>query len=177
MARRTSNAVTGRRPRSDAGRPSAGRRTRVALLPRRAQPRRSLALMRSDLCASTVAGSRYGLTVASRVVSLVRRLGLATTASSVGSQPCSPPRRAIGQSRKSVTSGMGGPPAGSRLLTHLPQIGKARHRVIRYRAFSCPSWARTRTLLIQSRQHNPPNSSNLQPFTRARVTRCWSLLK
>ena len=25
---------------------------------------------------------------------------------------------------------------------------------------------------IQSRQHNPANSSNLQPFTRARVTRC-----
>jgi proline iminopeptidase len=40
----------------------------VALLPRLAQPRRSLALMRSDLCASSVDGIRYGLTVASRVV-------------------------------------------------------------------------------------------------------------
>ena len=40
----------------------------------------------------------------------------------------------------------------------------------------CPSWARTRTLLIQRGEHKPLNSGNLQPFTRARVTRCWSLL-
>jgi proline iminopeptidase len=40
----------------------------VALLPRLAEPRRSLALMKSDLCASNVDGIRYGLTVASRVV-------------------------------------------------------------------------------------------------------------
>ena len=41
---------------------------------------------------------------------------------------------------------------------------------------SGPSWARTRTLLIQRGHQNHPNSSNLQPFTRVRVTRCWSLL-
>lgn len=40
----------------------------VALLPRLAQPRRSLALMRSDLCASNPDGIRYGLTISSRVV-------------------------------------------------------------------------------------------------------------
>ena len=40
----------------------------------------------------------------------------------------------------------------------------------------CPSWARTRTLLIQRGHHNQPNSSDLLPFTRVRVTRCWSLL-
>ncbi len=40
--------------------------------------------------------------------------------------------------------------SNSHSYTHLPQIAKARHRIIRYRAFSCPSWARTRTLLIQS---------------------------
>ena len=34
----------------------------------------------------------------------------------------------------------------------------------------------TRTLLIQRGRWNTLNSSNLQPFTRARVTRCWSLL-
>ena len=39
----------------------------------------------------------------------------------------------------------------------------------------CPSWARTRTLLIQRGHYNHPNSSNLPPFTRVRVTRCWSL--
>ena len=39
----------------------------------------------------------------------------------------------------------------------------------------CPSWARTRTLLIQRGRCNPPNSGNLQPFTRVRVTRCRSL--
>jgi hypothetical protein len=37
---------------------------------------------------------------------------------------------------------------------------------IRCGAFSCPSWARTRTLLIQRGRYNQPNSSNLQPFTR-----------
>ena len=42
--------------------------------------------------------------------------------------------------------------------------------------FSCPSWARTRTLLIQRGRRNRLNSSNLLPFTRVRVTRCWSLL-
>jgi hypothetical protein len=41
---------------------------------------------------------------------------------------------------------------------------------------NCPSWARTRTLLIQRGQWNTPKSSNLLPFTRVRVTRCWSLL-
>jgi hypothetical protein len=35
-------------------------------------------------------------------------------------------------------------------LTHPPQIGEARYQIIRHRASSCPSWARTRTLLIQS---------------------------
>ena len=40
----------------------------VALLPRLAQPRRSLALMKSDLCASNLDGIRYGLTISSRVV-------------------------------------------------------------------------------------------------------------
>ncbi len=40
----------------------------------------------------------------------------------------------------------------------------------------CPSWARTRTLLIQRGRCNHPNSGNLQPFTRVRATRCWSLL-
>jgi hypothetical protein len=34
----------------------------------------------------------------------------------------------------------------------------------------------TRTLLIQRGRCNRPNSSNLLPFTRVRVTRCWSLL-
>ena len=33
----------------------------------------------------------------------------------------------------------------------------------------CPSWARTRTLLSQRGGHKPPNSSNLQPFTRLGV--------
>ena len=45
---------------------------------------------------------------------------------------------------------------------------------------SCPSWARaeggqlrpTRTLLIQGGRRNQPNSSNLQPSKRVRVTRC-----
>jgi hypothetical protein len=41
---------------------------------------------------------------------------------------------------------------------------------------SCPSWARTRTLLIQRGRCKPLDSSNLLPFTRVRVTRCWSLL-
>jgi hypothetical protein len=41
---------------------------------------------------------------------------------------------------------------------------------------SCPSWARTRTLLIQRGHQKPRNSSNLQSFTRVRVARCWSLL-
>jgi hypothetical protein len=36
----------------------------------------------------------------------------------------------------------------------------------------CPSWARTRTLLIQRGRGEPPNSSNLHAFTRVRVTRC-----
>src|SRR5688500_18113903 len=48
---------------------------------------------------------------------------------------------------------------------------------------SCPSWARaegdllgsSRTLLIQRGLGTTPNSSNLQLFTRVRVTRCWSL--
>ena len=40
---------------------------------------------------------------------------------------------------------------------------------------SCPSWARTRTLLIQRGRDNQPNSSNLLTFTRVRVTRCWNL--
>jgi proline iminopeptidase len=40
----------------------------VALLPRLAEPRRALARMRSDLCASDKAGIRYGLTVTNRVV-------------------------------------------------------------------------------------------------------------
>ena len=40
---------------------------------------------------------------------------------------------------------------------------------------SCPSWARTRTLLIQRGRCNHPNSGNLQPFTRVRATRCRSL--
>ena len=40
----------------------------------------------------------------------------------------------------------------------------------------CPSWARTRTLLIRRGRYNQPNSSNLLPFTRVRVTRCCSLL-
>jgi len=31
-----------------------------------------------------------------------------------------------------------------------PQIDEARHDVLSHRASSCPSWARTRTLLIQS---------------------------
>ena len=37
-------------------------------------------------------------------------------------------------------------------LTELPprQMGEARHQLDQCRAFSCPSWARTRTLLIQS---------------------------
>ena len=34
---------------------------------------------------------------------------------------------------------------------------------------SCPSWARTRTLLIQRGRCNHPNSGNLQPFTRVRA--------
>jgi hypothetical protein len=34
----------------------------------------------------------------------------------------------------------------------------------------------TRTLLIQRGRSNRPNSSNLPPFPRVRVTRCWSLL-
>jgi hypothetical protein len=41
---------------------------------------------------------------------------------------------------------------------------------------NCPSWARTRTLLIQRGQRKHLNSSNLQAFTRVRVTRCWSLM-
>jgi hypothetical protein len=41
---------------------------------------------------------------------------------------------------------------------------------------SCPSWARTRTLLIQRGRGNQPDSSNLLPKMRVRVTRCWSLL-
>jgi hypothetical protein len=41
---------------------------------------------------------------------------------------------------------------------------------------NCPSWARTRTLLIQRGCGSRRNSSNLLPFTRVRVTRCWSLL-
>ena len=40
----------------------------------------------------------------------------------------------------------------------------------------CPSWARTRTLLIQRGRCNRSNSGNLPPFTRVRVTRCRSLL-
>jgi hypothetical protein len=36
--------------------------------------------------------------------------------------------------------------------------------------------ARTRTLLIQRGHQKQPNSSKLLPFTRVRVTRCWSLL-
>jgi hypothetical protein len=47
------------------------------------------------------------------------------------------------------------------------------HNESRCRALSCPSWARTRTLLIQRGRGNQPNSSNLLPFTRARVTGCW----
>ena len=39
---------------------------------------------------------------------------------------------------------------------------------------SCPSWARTRTLLIQRGRCNGPNSDNLPQFTRVRVTRCWN---
>src|SRR5439155_11544197 len=35
------------------------------------------------------------------------------------------------------------------------------------RTASCPSWARTRTLLIQRGRYNALNSSNLQAFTRA----------
>ncbi len=53
---------------------------------------------------------------------------------------------------------------------------KALRRKNRCGAFSCPSWARTRTLLIQRGRGNQPNSSNLLPFMRVRVTRCWSLL-
>jgi hypothetical protein len=34
----------------------------------------------------------------------------------------------------------------------------------------------TRTLLIQRGRYNHSNSSNLQTFTRVRVTQCWSLL-
>jgi hypothetical protein len=45
-----------------------------------------------------------------------------------------------------------------------------------FRTGHCPSWARTRTLLIQRDRCNRPNSSNLPPFPRVRVTRCWSLL-
>ena len=39
----------------------------------------------------------------------------------------------------------------------------------------CPSWARTRTLLIQRNRCNRLNSGNLPPFTRVRATRCQSL--
>jgi hypothetical protein len=39
-----------------------------------------------------------------------------------------------------------------------------------------PFWGRTRTLLIQRGCCNRLTSSNLKPFTRIRVTRCWSLL-
>ena len=39
-------------------------------------------------------------------------------------------------------------------------------------ASSCPSWARTRTLLIQRGPDNGLNLSNLQYSLRARVTRC-----
>src|SRR5580765_4242854 len=53
--------------------------------------------------------------------------------------------------------------------------GKRRTGEIRCGAFSCPSWARTRTLLIQRGDCNPPNSGNLQAFTRDRVTRCRGL--
>jgi hypothetical protein len=44
------------------------------------------------------------------------------------------------------------------------------------RGADCPSWARIGTLLIQRGCSNRLNSSNLLPFTRVRVTRCWSLL-
>ena len=40
----------------------------------------------------------------------------------------------------------------------------------------CPSWARTRTLLIQRGQYNQPNPSNLLTFTRVRATQCCGLL-
>ena len=40
----------------------------------------------------------------------------------------------------------------------------------------CPSWARTRTLLIQRGHYNHPNSTNLRVSTRGRVTRCWGLV-
>jgi hypothetical protein len=63
----------------------------------------------------------------------------------------------------------------------LPLLGSSRRpspkeNGRRFRTGHCPSWARTRTLLIQRGRYNQPNSSNLQPFTRVRVTRCWSLL-
>ena len=50
-----------------------------------------------------------------------------------------------------------------------PQIGKAPAPGNPVWRFQLPSWAQTRTLLIQRGQHRPLNSSNLQPFTRARV--------
>ena len=61
-----------------------------------------------------------------------------------------------------VTGGHDLPKAlATHLLTHPSQIGKARHRIIRHRASSCPSWARTRTLLIQSPLAQAGISDNL----------------
>jgi len=61
-----------------------------------------------------------------------------------------------------------------------PSIDPARGRATKKTAGACrtghyPSWARTRTLLIQRGRCNLSNSGNLPTFTRVRVTRCRSL--
>jgi hypothetical protein len=93
----------------------------------------------------------------------------------VTSQPTNRESAATGKSDAALSAAPPGPEPLGRAPKKTPTAIHRGH---------CPSWARaegdllgsTRTLLIQRGHHNRSNSSNLQQFTRVRVTRCWSLL-
>jgi hypothetical protein len=68
----------------------------------------------------------------------------------------SPVARGVTRSRKSIAHAVG---SG---VNHNKNNGAARAKPKQRHTLSCPSWARTRTLLIQSQAGNALNSGNLQ---------------